>query len=134
MRLWQERVLVAMPDSHGLASKKDLTWEDLRKERIFFGRDPGPELKNHLVAKLKASGQVPSIHQHNVGSDFSLSLVGIEPDVTLLYEADAGARHPGVVYREVSDNDGPSLVPYYACWLSGNDNPALPARLWPFPW
>lgn len=125
MRLWQEKVLVAMPDSHSLANKKGLTWEDLRNEQIILGRDPGPELKGHLVAKLKASGNVPSIHRHNVSSEFSLSLVGIEPDVTLLYEADAGARHPGVIYREVSDNKGPSLVPYYACWLSGNDNPVL---------
>ncbi len=125
IRLWQEKVLVAMPASHGLANKKDLTWEDLRKEQIFLGRDPGPELKNQVIAMLKASGHVPWIHQHNVGSEFSLSLVGIEPDVTLLYEADAGAQHPGVIYREVSDSKGPSLVPYYACWLSSNDNPAL---------
>jgi DNA-binding transcriptional LysR family regulator len=123
--LWQEKVLVAMPESHRLANKQDLTWEDLRKEQIFLGRDPGPELKNRLVAKLKASGDVPLVHQHNVGSDFTLSLVGIESDLTLLYEADSGARHPGVIYREVSDSKGPSLVPYYACWLSGNDNPAL---------
>jgi len=125
MPLWREKVLVAMPASHSLANKENFTWEDLRQEQILIGRDPGPELKNHLVAKLKASGIVPLIHLHDVGSDFSLSLVGIESDVTLLYEADAGARYPGVIYREVSDDKGPILVPYYACWLHRNDNPAL---------
>jgi DNA-binding transcriptional LysR family regulator len=127
--LWHEKVLVAMPESHRLANKGDLTWDDLRKEQIFLGRDPGPELRNHVVARLKASGDVPAIHQFDVGRDFSLSLVGIEPDVTLLYEADAGARHPGVIYREVTDHDRPSLVPYYACWLSHNKNPALQSFL-----
>ena len=125
MPLWREKVLVAMPDSHSLANKENFTWDDLRQERILIGRDPGPELKNHLVAKLKGSGNVPVIHRHDVGSDFSLSLVGVGSDVTLLYEADAGARYPGVIYREVSDDKGPSLVPYYACWLHRNDNPAL---------
>jgi DNA-binding transcriptional LysR family regulator len=127
--LWQEKVLVAMPESHRLASKPDLTWDDLRREQIFLGRDPGPELRNHVIAKLKASGDVPSIHQFDVGRDFSLSLVGIEPDITLLYEADAGAHHPGVVYREMTENHRPSMVPYYACWLSDNRNPALQSFL-----
>jgi DNA-binding transcriptional LysR family regulator len=123
--LWREKVLVAMPASHRLASKTNLTWDDLRNVQIFIGRDPGPELRDHLVAKLKTSGDVPSIHQFDVGRDFSLSLVGIEPEVTLLYEADAGVGHPGVIYRELTDHQGPSLVPYYACSLSSNDNPAL---------
>jgi DNA-binding transcriptional LysR family regulator len=123
--LWQEKVLVAMPTSHRLASKTSLTWDDLRKVQIFFGRDPGPELRDHLIAKLKTSGDVPSIHQFDVGRGFLLSLIGIEPDVTLLYEADAGVGHPGVIYRELTDHQGPSLVPCYACWLSNNDNPAL---------
>lgn len=123
--LWQEKVLVAMPASHRLARKTSVAWDDLRKEQIFIGRDPGPELRDHLIAKLKLSGDVPAIQQFDVGRDYSLSLVGIERDITLLYEEDAGVRHRGVVYRPVSDQHKPSLVPYYACWLPGNDNPAL---------
>jgi hypothetical protein len=99
--------------------------DDLRKVQIFIGRDPGPESRDHLVAKLKSSGDIPAIHQFDVGRDFSLSLVGIEPEVTLLYEADAGTGHPGVIYREITDHQGPSLVPYYACSLNTNGNPAL---------
>ncbi len=127
--LWREKVLAAMPESHRLASKHELTWDDLRKEQIFLGRDPGPELRDHVIAKLKASGDIPSIQQFDVGRDFSLSLVGIEPDLTLLYESDTGARHPGVVYREMTENHRPSMVPYFACWLSDNQNPALQSFL-----
>jgi DNA-binding transcriptional LysR family regulator len=123
--LWQEKILVAMPASHRLAGKTDLSWDDLRKVQIFIGRDPGPELRDHLVAQFKTFGDVPSIHQFDVGRDFSLSLVGIEPEVTLLYEADARTGYPSVIYRELTDRRGPSLVRYYACWLSNNDNPAL---------
>jgi DNA-binding transcriptional LysR family regulator len=123
--LWREKVLVAVPESHSLASKANVTWEDLRKEKIRLGRDPGPELRDHLISKLNASGDIPSIIRSDVGRDFALSLVNLEPEITLLYEADAGARHPGVIYREVTEDKGPSLVPYYACWLGANDNPAL---------
>ncbi len=123
--LWREKVLAAMLESHRLAHKEELTWDDLRNERIFLGRDPGPELRDHVIAKLKGSGDVPSIHQFDIGREFSLSLVGIEPDITLLYEADAGARHPGVVYREIIENGRPSMVPYFGCSLNENKNPAL---------
>jgi hypothetical protein len=43
--------------------------------------------------------------------------------ITLLYEA--YARIGRVIYRELTDQQGPSLVPCYACSLSNNDNPAL---------
>ena len=127
--LWQEKVLVAMPVAHRLAKKAKLTWNDLRTEHILLGRDPGPELRDHLITKLKASGDLPSIRQSNVGREFLLSLLDLKCEVTLLYEADTGARLPGVVYREVVDDQGPSLVPYYACWLGNNDNPALQSFL-----
>ncbi len=123
--LWCEKVLVAMPAAHRLAAKPDLLWEDLRQEQIFVGRDSGLELRDHLIGKLKVTGDVPSIRQFDIGHEFTISLVGIEREMTLLYEADAGARHPGVVYREVTEPRGPSLLPYYACSLPNNDNPAL---------
>lgn len=123
--LWKEKILVAMPKSHRLASKETLTWDDLRKERIVLGRDSGPDLREHLMTKLKRSGHVPTIHQHNVGRDFSLSLVGLDRDITLLYEADAGAEHPRIIYRQLIEGHTPSRVPYFACWMKDNDNPAL---------
>src|SRR5258708_39656294 len=123
--LWREKVLVAMPESHSLANKANVTWNDLRKEQIRLGRDSGPELRDHLIAKLGASGDVPSIVRSDVGRDFALSLVNLEPEITLLSEADAGARHPGVTFRELTDDQGPSRVSYYACWSSSSDTPPL---------
>lgn len=123
--LWNEKILVAMAATHPLANKTTLTWEDLRNEQILLGRDPGPELQDHLMSRLNASSDLPAIRHSHIGRDFVLSLLAIEPDITLLYEADTGARHPGVIYREVTDDQGPSLVPYFACRIASNDNPAL---------
>lgn len=123
--LWSEKILVAMATTHPLASKAALTWDDLRKQQILLGRDPGPELRDHLMSRLNASGDLPAIRHSHIGRDFVLSLLDIGSDITLLYEADTGTRHPGVIYREVADDRGPSLVPYFACCMSSNDNPAL---------
>jgi DNA-binding transcriptional LysR family regulator len=123
--LWHEKVLVAMSATHRLAEKTRLRWDDLRNERVLLGRDPGPELRDQLIAQFNASGAVPAIRHSHVSHDFVLSLLGIECDVTLLYEADTGTQHPGVVYRDLVDDNGPRLVPYFACWITRNDNPAL---------
>src|SRR5258708_3671839 len=123
--LWYEKVLVAMPESHPLATKAKLTWDDLRTENIRLGRDPGPELRDHLIARLNASGGVPSIVRSDVGRDFALSLLTLECNISLLYEADSGVQYPGVIFREVTDEQGPSVVPYFACCQTTNDNPAL---------
>ncbi len=57
--LWSEKVLVAMAATHPLADKATLTWDDLRNEHILLGRDPGPELRDHLMSRLNASGGLP---------------------------------------------------------------------------
>ncbi len=59
--LWHEKVLVAMPESHRLANKDELTWDDLRKEQIFLGRDPGPELRD---AAVRSRCRCPAPRRH----------------------------------------------------------------------
>ena len=125
LSLWKEKVFVAMHRTHDLATKKALTWEDLRDQHFVLGRDPGPDLRDHLMHRLKRSGRVPTVHQHDINQDFALSLIGIERAVTLVYESDAGPDNQDVVYREVAGRHVPNCVPFYACWVAENDNPAL---------
>ncbi|WP_425991130.1 LysR family transcriptional regulator [Afipia sp. DC4300-2b1] len=125
MALWRENILVAMPRSHPLAGKRPLAWDDLRKEHVILGRDPGPDLGELLLHKLNRTGPMPTIHHHNIGHDFSLSLIGLGHDVTLVYESDASTEHSSIVYRLLTDGHTPSLVPFFACWMPHNDNPAL---------
>jgi DNA-binding transcriptional LysR family regulator len=125
LSLWKERVLVAMHRSHGLAAKPALTWDDLRDQHVVLGRDPGPDLRHHLVHELKRSGRVPTVHQHDVSQDFALSLIGIEDAITLVYESDTRPNSPELVYREIVGRNAASSVPFFACWIPQNGNPAL---------
>lgn len=123
--LWNEKIFVAMHCSHDLAAKTSLTWDDLRDQHFVLGRDPGPDMRDHLMHMLKRSGRAPIIHQHDVNQDFSLSLIGIERALTLVYETDTRPDNLDVVYRQIEGRQTPSRVPFYACWASHNDNPAL---------
>jgi DNA-binding transcriptional LysR family regulator len=124
--LWTERVLLAVPEDHRLARKSIVTWDDLRGERILLAtRDPGPGLRDLLVAHLGGVGMQPRIIYTRAQRDTLIGMVGFRRALTLLYGSNAGVRHPGVVYRELVDPGGRSRLRYFACWDSRNTNPAL---------
>lgn len=126
MSLWSERVMVALPESHHLASNNIVYWTDLKDETFLFSeRDPGPEIQEILLAKLAAPGERPKVVSHDVSRENIQSLVGAGFGVSLTVEACIGAAYSSVVYREARDGHGPSRINYAAYWQRDNDNPAL---------
>jgi DNA-binding transcriptional LysR family regulator len=124
--LWNEDILIAMPDGHPLSQQDTVTWDDLRHERILFSsRDPGPELHNALVAGLNGAGVLPTILQTSADRDTVIGFVALRRSVTLLYASSAGVVHPGVIYRKLSGPHRTLPVRSIACWHGRNDNPAL---------
>ena len=45
--------------------------------------------------------------------------------ISIVLESDVGANFSGLVYREVRDGTGPSVLSYSAYWQHDNENPAL---------
>ncbi|WP_095203479.1 LysR family transcriptional regulator [Mesorhizobium carmichaelinearum] len=126
MALWGERIMVALPETHPLAANEIVYWTDLRGETFLLSqRDPGPELRDILLAKLASPGVQPKIVSQDVSRESITSLVGAGLGVGLICEADIGTYYAGVVYRDVQDGNGPSRISYAAYWQSDNDNPAL---------
>ncbi|RWL17949.1 MAG: LysR family transcriptional regulator [Mesorhizobium sp.] len=126
MTLWGERIMVALPESHPLAANEIVYWTDLRGESFLVSqRDPGPELRDILLAKLASPGVQPKVTGQDVSFESIMSLVSAGFGVSLICEAGIGASYAGVVYRDVQDGNGPSRISYAAYWQSDNDNPAL---------
>jgi DNA-binding transcriptional LysR family regulator len=124
--LWSERILLAVPEDHRLRSQAVVSWDDLRRERIVFSsRDPGPELRDALIARLNGSGVQPVFVQTSADRDTVIGLVALRRSITLLYGSNAGVTHPGVVYREISGHGRTMPLRCFACWHERNDNPAL---------
>ncbi len=126
MALWGERIMVALPEYHPLATNEIVYWTDLRGETFLLSqRDPGPELRDILLAKLASPDVQPKIVSHEASRENITSLVGAGVGVSLICEADIGTYYAGVVYRDVQDGHGPSRISYSAYWQRNNDNPAL---------
>ena len=126
MVLWSERIIVALPEGHLLATNEIIYWTDLKGERFLLSeRDPGPEIQDILIAKLASPGDLPDVVRHDVSAENIKSLVGAGRGVSLMCEACMGASYAGVVYREARDGNGSTRIGYRAYWRDGNDNPAL---------
>lgn len=125
MELWSERLMVALPASHSLCSRRLVRWVDFAGTRFLVNRgDPGPNYERMLREKLRECRCCTFIDQ-DVSLDRFLGLVGAGLGVTLVPESAAGASDPAVAYRELHDDDGPVRIRFAAYWKETNRNPAL---------
>ena len=114
--VWSERVVVALPEDHWLASRDVVHWSELRHEALLLPqRGPGPEFLKLLVSKV-GHPDFCRLLRHDVGLDRLLTLVGAGWGVLLSLEGSTGAVYPGVTYREVHDADGPTRFGSRAYW------------------
>jgi DNA-binding transcriptional LysR family regulator len=122
--LWQEKVFVALSESHRLANSGVIEWAALADERFIVRREqPGPEIHDYVVRHLNVGGYVPLVIRHSVGHDGLMSLVGLGLGIGLTCESAIGIAYPGVVFRPLAGPD--DMVVFSAVWSPENDNPAL---------
>lgn len=124
--LWSERILISLPQDHGLAVREIVHWTDLCKETVLLSQyDPGRELEGLLISKLVLPEDRPKIERHDVSRGIIKSLISMGMGLSLVMESDIGASFAGLVYRELQDGTGPSRLDFYAHWRDDNDNPVL---------
>ncbi len=123
---WSERILVAMPEGHPLASRERIHWTDLHGERFLLTeRDPGPETRHMLLSKLWMPGYTPEIDMDDIGRDTVLSAIALGGFISIVAESALGIQVPGVVFREVHESNGHIRIGFSGYWREDNDNAAL---------
>jgi len=126
MALWSERILVALPEGHSLASRDTISWPELKGETFLLAHhETGHDLRDFLVAKLASPGDRPKIVRHEINGEAVRALVGAGFGISLISDAAIGTAHAGVVYREPRDGNGPSRLGFMAQWEKDNNNPTL---------
>jgi DNA-binding transcriptional LysR family regulator len=123
--LWQEAGMVALPEEHTLASRPMVFWSDLVAETFIIARrGSGPEARMKIEALLP-SGHKARFVEQDVGREAMFNLVGTGLGIAVLAESASGASYPGVVFRPVGTEAGPTMVEVAAYWDPKRDNPAL---------
>lgn len=124
--LWSERVLLALPIDHPLASRELLFWTELRSESFVLpATDPGTDLQRILLGRLSMSGGSPDLTISRASRESVLSLLGSGQRLSLVCEGSSGIRYPDVVLRPLHGEQGAAFVVHSGYWRQENDNPAL---------
>ena len=123
---WSERILVAMPESHPLATRERIYWPDLTGERFLLTeRDPGLETRNMLLGKLGTPGYMPEIDVEDVRRDTVLSVIALGNHISIVAESALGIQVEGVIFREVHETNGHARIGFSGYWREDNENPVL---------
>jgi DNA-binding transcriptional LysR family regulator len=128
--LWSERVLIALPEDHALATRETIYWTDLNSETILMSRyDPYWEFEDLLTSKLALPNERPWIDRHDVSRSILKSLISMKLGLGLMLESDVGVRVPSVLFKEVRDGTGPARVDFSAFWQEATHSSALESFL-----
>lgn len=122
--LWQERVHVALPDTHPLAALDEVDWPLMRDEQfIVTCSEPGPEVHDYIVRRMANYSTYPRVEHKSCTQETLMSLVGIRQGITLVAAVWTSVERPGLVFRPLTAAE--DIVPFSAVWSPENDNPAL---------
>jgi len=122
--LWSERIFVALPDQHPLASSWEVDLEDVSAEIFLVTADAsGPEIEDYLVRQLSRPGFRPKISIQRVGRENLMNMVAKGFGITLTTSSTLGATYPGVSFLPIGD--AAEVVCSSVVWSTANQNPAL---------
>ncbi len=122
--LWRECMFIALPSDHRLATKEEVTWEEIRGEAfIVSNRGVGPEILSFLVRRFADLGFRPRIDVQEVSRESLMNLVAIGYGLTLTSTSSLAKGISGVVFRPIAGNC--DNLPSSAVWSLRNSNPAL---------
>ncbi|KEZ19457.1 LysR:LysR substrate-binding regulatory protein [Sphingobium yanoikuyae] len=124
--LWNERIILCLPETHKLADCSLLQWPDLAGETFLVsGYGPIDAIRQLLEDRLAPLEVSPRMVIHDIGTSAIIQMVRAGHGVCLCLEPMMVDHYAGTVFRELSGATGPEYVTNFACWHADSPNPAL---------
>ena len=117
-RLWDERLVAALPADHALAKKVSVSWNDVAELPIIL-KNCHFELVAYRTLLDRLDRQV-RLEQHDVSCTTLLEMIGLGMGATIVF-ASGAIPHPGVVYRPIDEPD--ATIAVEAVWPQDDRNP-----------
>ena len=100
-----ESMVVALPDSHPLASKPDISIQDLSNESfILFPQAVGPKLYGEIMTLCAQAGFSPKVVQEATPQPTMIGLVAAGIGIAFVSTSLQSISRPGVVYRSLRED------------------------------
>lgn len=100
--LRDERLVVALPAEHALASRKALTLDDIESlDLILYPAQPRPSYADHLLGLFKQQNVVPNVIQEVNELQTAIGLVAAGVGATIVPESVRGLHRLDIVYVDL---------------------------------
>lgn len=128
--LWSDRIVAALPTDHPLATRREISWQELRHETFLIGRDnAGQDFETLIQRKLGETGSRPKIRRHDIGSNRIVALVQNKEGIALLPASwlplIRDQHGHDVAIMEIHDAGGSSHLEFGIVWRPDNENPCV---------
>lgn len=117
-RLWDERLVMALPADHALAEKAVVSWDDVAQLPIIL-KNCHFELVAYRTLLNRLDRQV-QLEQHDVSCTNLLEMIGLGMGASIVFGAGA-IPHRGVVYCPIDEAD--ATIAVEAVWPQDDRNP-----------
>ena len=101
--IYRERLLAALPTGHPLATRKTLKWHSLRDETFLVQGWEESQTAREFFTSFLGSGV--RFQTHAASKQSILALVGSGFGVTLVTRSQSHVRFPGVVFRQILEEN-----------------------------
>jgi DNA-binding transcriptional LysR family regulator len=115
--IYRHHLVAALPRSHDLARRKSLDWEAFRNETVLAqGWEESQGTREFFSSLL---GNEVRIDTHSASKQTILGLVAAGYGVSLVTQAQAQTKAPGVVFRRILEED--ALLDVHLAWAPENE-------------
>jgi DNA-binding transcriptional LysR family regulator len=115
--IYRHHLVAALPRAHDLARRKSLDWDAFRGETILAqGWEESQGTREFFASLL---GNDVKIETHSASNQTILGLVAAGYGVTLVTQAQAQTKSPGVVFRRILEED--AILEVYLAWAPENE-------------
>lgn len=116
--MYQERLLVALPRDHVLARHRTVSWDQLREETLLVQGWDESQSARELFASFLGSGAHYIAHAASKQSVLGLVAAGF--GITLVTEAQAHVKVPGVIYRSIYEKN--AVIHVVLAWVPESES------------
>lgn len=117
MPIYRHRLVAALPRAHDLARRKSLDWDAFYSETVLAqGWEESQGTREFFASLL---GSDVRIETHSASKQTILGLVAAGYGVSLVTQAQAQTKVPGVVFRRILEDD--AILEVHLAWAPENE-------------
>ncbi|BAY12478.1 LysR family transcriptional regulator [Calothrix sp. NIES-2098] len=122
--IFQESLIVALPETHWLANQSDVSLTSLANEPfILFPRKLAPGLYDLIISLCQKAGFSPFVAQEAIQMQTIVSLVAGEMGVAIAPASLQNLQRTGVVYKNIPEATPKAAIAMI--WRTNNNSPTL---------